>query len=235
MRLSQPWPDPYKINARSPYGWRVHPITKKRTFHHGIDVAMPVGTPLTAPADGVVVKKGFGSSGGHTLILKHSDDVFSVYYHLEKPSHFMVGSRVEESELIAFSGNTGASTGPHLHFEVRKSARWGDTVDPVPYLQGAPSVVHAPLPVDGRLNRATWKAWQSALKNAGHFRGVLDGRPGPITYRAIQTWVGAPVTGRWDRETRVRVQERLGVKADGVFGRITISELQRSLNQGRIA
>jgi len=135
VKLSQPWPEGYTVNVRSPFGWRVHPITGRRKFHHGIDVALPVGTPLTAPADGVVVKKGNGPSGGVTLILKHEDNRHTVYYHLQKPSHLLKGTRVERGELIAYSGNTGASTGPHLHFEVRRSARWGDTVDPMPYLE----------------------------------------------------------------------------------------------------
>jgi murein DD-endopeptidase MepM/ murein hydrolase activator NlpD len=91
VRLSQPWPEGYTVNARSPFGWRVHPITGKRTFHHGVDVALPVGTPLTAPADGVVVKKGNGPSGGVTLILKHEDNRHTVYYHLQKPSHLAKG------------------------------------------------------------------------------------------------------------------------------------------------
>ena len=146
MRLSQPWPEGYSVNARSPFGWRVHPITKVRTFHHGVDVALPVGTPLTAPADGVVVKKGNGPSGGVTLILKHEDNRHTVYYHLQKPSHLAKGAKVERGELIAYSGNTGASTGPHLHMEVRRSARWGDTVDPMPYFQAEETPVE-PKPV----------------------------------------------------------------------------------------
>jgi hypothetical protein len=235
MKLSQPWSDPYKINARSPYGWRRHPITGKRTFHHGVDVAMPVGSPLTAPADGVIVHKGNGGSGGVTLIVQHANDLFTVYYHLQKPSHLNKGDRVLEGDLIAFSGNTGASTGPHLHFEVRTpSRRWGQTVDPVPYLQGAPSVEPAPLKVDGKLGRNTWKAFQTALKNAGYYKGVPDGRPGIMTTRAVQEWAGATVDGRMGPQTRRKVQERLGVKPDGVWGRITVSELQRQLNQGRI-
>jgi len=145
MRLSQPWPEGYSVNARSPYGPRVHPITGKRKFHHGVDVALPVGTPLTAPADGVVVKKGNGPSGGITLILKHEDNRHTVYYHLQKPSHLLKGTRVERGELIAYSGNTGASTGPHLHFEVRRSARWGDTVDPMPYLQAEETLEPEPV------------------------------------------------------------------------------------------
>jgi murein DD-endopeptidase MepM/ murein hydrolase activator NlpD len=147
VRLSQPWPVGYTVNARSPYGPRVHPITGRKTFHHGVDVALPTGTPLTAPADGVVVKKGNGPSGGVTLILKHEDNRHTVYYHLQKPSHLLKGTRVERGELIAFSGNTGASTGPHLHMELRRSARWGDTIDPMPYLQAEETPVEpAPRP-----------------------------------------------------------------------------------------
>lgn len=133
-RLQKPWPDPYTVNTRSPYGWRIHPITGKRKFHHGIDVAAPVGTPLTAPADGVVAHKGSGGSGGYTLILKHAEDLYTVYYHLQKPSHLSKGQQVAVGDPIGFVGNTGASTGPHLHMEVRNSRTWGDTRDPEPLL-----------------------------------------------------------------------------------------------------
>ena len=234
MKLQQPWPEGYTINARSPYGSRRHPITGRVTFHHGVDVALPVGTPLTAPADGVVTHKGSGGSGGFTLIVRHADDLYTVYYHLQKPSKLAKGERVVTGQVIAFSGNTGKSTGPHLHWECRRSPRWGDTMDPVPFLQGAPSVTPPPLKVDGRLNQATWKAWQTALKNKGLYLGLLDGRPGPMTHKAVQAWAGAPQTGSLDVVTRRKVQERLGVKADGVWGRLTISELQRALNEGRI-
>lgn len=135
MKLKAPWPDGYEINARSPFGWRIHPITGKRKFHHGVDVALPVGTPLTAPADGVIAHKGSGASGGFTLIVEHAPDLFTVYYHLAKPSHLSKGTKVKQGEVIAHSGNTGASTGPHLHWEVRRSRTWGDTTDPVPYLE----------------------------------------------------------------------------------------------------
>ena len=139
MQLSQPWPEGYNVNPGSPYGPRPrHPITGKASFHHGVDVAMPVGTPLTAPADGVVLKKGNGASRGVTLIVRHDNNLHTVYYHLQKPSQLAVGAQVKRGELLGFSGNTGASTGPHLHWELRKSARWGDTVDPMPYLEGAP-------------------------------------------------------------------------------------------------
>ena len=234
MKLSQPWPEGYNINARSPYGWRKHPITGRRKFHHGVDVAAPVGTELRAPADGVIVHKGSGASGGNTLIIKHADDLFTVYYHLQKPSHLLKGTRVERGEVVALVGNTGASTGSHLHWEVRRSRRFGDTVDPVPYLQGAPSVVAPALRVDGKLGRNTWKAWQTALLYKGLYKGVPDGRPGVMTYRAVQEWAGVKQDGVLGPQTRRAVQEKLGVKPDGVWGRLTISALQRELNQGLI-
>lgn len=235
MKLQQPWPEGYNVNARSPFGPRRHPITGKVKFHHGVDVALPEGTPLTAPADGVVVHKGSGASGGITLILKHADDVFTVYYHLSKPSHLLKGSRFEVGEVVAHSGNTGLSSGPHLHWEVRRSRRFGDTVDPIPFLVGAPSVTPPPLKVDGKLGRQTWKRWQAHLKDKGFYKGVPDGRPGVMTYRALQKWSGASVDGVLGPETRRKVQERLGVKADGVWGRLTISALQRQLNQGTLS
>jgi len=145
VKLSQPWPEGYNINARSPYGWRVHPITGRRKFHHGVDVALPVGTPLTAPADGVIAHKGNGPSGGVTLIIRHDDNIHTVFYHLEKPSHLLKGTRVERGERVGFSGNTGASTGPHLHFEVRNSRRFGDTTDPMPFFEAEEIVEPAPV------------------------------------------------------------------------------------------
>lgn len=145
MTLQQPWPEGYTINARSPFGPRRHPITGRKSFHHGVDVALPTGTPLVAPADGVIVHKGNGPSGGITLIVKHADNIHTVYYHLQKPSHLAKGAKVERGEVIAYSGNTGASTGPHLHWEVRTSRRFGDTTDPVPFLEAEDTVEDTPV------------------------------------------------------------------------------------------
>lgn len=235
MKLEQPWPPSYSINKNSPFGWRRDPITGARKFHHGIDVALPQGTPLTAPADGVVVHKGSGASGGNTLIIKHASNLFTVYYHLARPSDLPKGARVKTHDVIAYSGNTGRSTGPHLHMEVRKSQRWGDTVDPVPYLQGSPAVTGpSVVKVTGKLDRATWRAFQEALKASGHDPGVIDGRPGPRTYRAVQAWAGVKVDGVIGPQTRKAVQRKLGVKDDGIWGRLTVSALQRAINGGEI-
>jgi murein DD-endopeptidase MepM/ murein hydrolase activator NlpD len=110
---------------------------------------MPVGTPLTAGADGEIVHKGNNGSGGVTLIIRHANNMHTVYYHLQKPSPHRIGAGVKAGEFVAHSGNTGASTGPHLHYELRRSRKWGDTIDPVPHIvksQTVAPIVEPQLP-----------------------------------------------------------------------------------------
>jgi murein DD-endopeptidase MepM/ murein hydrolase activator NlpD len=235
VELLQPWPEPYTVNRRSPYGPRVHPITGRRTFHHGIDVAMPIGTPVTAGADGEIVHKGNNGSGGVTLIIRHANNMHTVYYHLQKPSPHRIGTRVRAGEFVAYSGNTGASTGPHLHYELRRSRNWGDTIDPQPHIVKSQSVgpiveTQSKVPVTGRMDRATIKEIQTQLKKAGHYAGWISGTMGPKTRRAIQAWAGVNQDGIIGPITRRAVQGKLGVTQDGVWGPITISAWQRLLN-----
>jgi len=187
MKLQIPWPDGYSVNKRSPYGPRVHPITRKRTFHHGVDVALPVGSLIKAPADGQVVHKGDSKSGGFTLILKHTPDLYTVYYHLQKPSPLSQGAKVDQGQVIALSGNTGASTGPHLHFEVRKSSRWGDTVDPMPFFSSAGGP--RKLVEDGILGKNTWFALATMLSSKGYYRGAITGRKDRALVKALQSYL----------------------------------------------
>lgn len=240
MKLYNPWPGNKKI--RSPFGWRVHPITKKRSFHNGIDVGGSF--PVTAAQDGIVVhnakdwatltpKEKSKQSGGNVVIIQHANDLFTAYFHGAHRSALQIGQRVKSGDFIYTAGTTGRSTGDHLHFEVR-TKRSGGQVDPVPYLQGSASVVPPPLAVSGRLDSATWKAWQQALKDKGIYKGIPDGRPGTMTHQAIQKWAGVKQDGIIGPATRKAVQKKLGVSQDGVWGRMTISALQRALNAGKI-
>lgn len=133
MKLSNPWPDGYSINKNSPYGYRIHPITKRRKFHQGVDVAGVF--PVTAAADGRVIKIGWSpTGGGHTVLISHGE-IVTVYYHGAHKTALKVGQDVKAGDFIYTSGSTGASTGPHLHFEVRgPGGKWGDTRDPEDYL-----------------------------------------------------------------------------------------------------
>ena len=229
MRLQAPWPADRSINKNSPYGWRVHPISGKRKFHQGVDVAGSF--PVTAAGDGVVGHIGFSrTGGGHVVGIDHGA-VWTFYYHGAQATRLRRGQRVEAKDFIYTSGSTGASTGAHLHFEVRKSRRWGDTLDPELYLSERAPV--ASNRVSGRLDKATWKQWQTALKDYG-YKGRIDGIPGRMTYRAIQRWAGVTADGVLGSGTRKAVQGKIGVRQDGKWGKLTISALQRKLNEGKI-
>ncbi|WP_073583767.1 M23 family metallopeptidase [Vibrio quintilis] len=103
----------------SGYGKRVHPVTGKIKFHRGQDFAVNIGTPIYAPADGVVEVVRPGNKGsGNFVRLQHSYGFSSSYSHLQK-FHVRTGDFVQKGDLIAYSGNSGLSSGPHLHYEVR--------------------------------------------------------------------------------------------------------------------
>ncbi|TAL31085.1 MAG: hypothetical protein EPN93_18870 [Spirochaetes bacterium] len=112
----------------SAFGYRVDPISKKAdSFHSGIDIAAPNGTKVTATAAGEVLQAEFNQYGyGNMIIIQHDKDVTSLYGHLQK---YIVkpGQKVAKGEQIGMVDTTGYSTGPHLHFEIRKG---GTAVDP---------------------------------------------------------------------------------------------------------
>ena len=172
MKLSNPWPAGETI--RSAWGYRKHPITGRRKKHRGVDVGY--NGPIYAPADGKVVHKGASlnkrTGGGYTLILEHrSPRVWTVYYHLREPSRLLKGTRVKRGEVIAHTGTTGASTGIHLHFETRRSQRWGTDFNPESILSSDHASESKPVKVtpkpklteDGVIGRQTWAAVQRML------------------------------------------------------------------------
>ncbi len=114
----------------SPFGNRISPLNGKIQFHEGIDIAAQIGTPVVAPADGVVVKAGFESGYGNVVELSHGYGLKTVYGHNSR-INVKLGQHVKRGDVIAYSGNTGSSTGPHVHYEVRVN---GLPVNPVRYL-----------------------------------------------------------------------------------------------------
>lgn len=105
-------------------------------MHEGIDMAAPVGTPVTAPGDGVVVFAGRQSGYGNLIKIQHELGVETRYAHLSK-IRVKVGQRVSQGERIGDMGNTGRSTGPHLHYEVRVNGR---AVNPMSFIEAASNV-----------------------------------------------------------------------------------------------
>ena len=112
----------------SPYGTRYHPILKTYRMHSGIDYAAPTGTPIMAPADGVVSFAGVKGGYGNAIMLNHRKGMETLYGHMSAfVSGVSAGKSVKAGDVIGFVGSTGRSTGPHLHYEVRIN---GQIVDP---------------------------------------------------------------------------------------------------------
>ncbi|MFF3850599.1 transglycosylase family protein [Streptomyces sp. NPDC002328] len=103
-------------------------------YHTGVDFPVPTGTTVKAVASGTVVTAGWGGSFGYQVVVRHADGRYSQYAHLSAIS-VRDGQSVGAGQRIGRSGNTGNSTGPHLHFEVRTGPGFGSDIDPVAYLR----------------------------------------------------------------------------------------------------
>tara|TARA_B100000686_G_scaffold351885_1_gene452030 strand:+ start:539 stop:1024 length:486 start_codon:yes stop_codon:yes gene_type:complete len=116
------WP----LNGRitSMYGWR------RGRHHDGIDIAAPMGKPIVAAANGTVIFSGWRSGYGRMVVVQHNRWLKTVYGHTSR-NYVRRGQNIKQGDVIALVGNTGRSTGPHLHFEVRTSQ---GAQDPMRYL-----------------------------------------------------------------------------------------------------
>lgn len=119
----------------SGYGMRVHPILRFSRTHQGIDLAAPLGSPVRAVADGVVVFADPYQGYGKLVLIKHARGMTSHYGHCDK-IRVSPGQHVKAGEIVAYVGSSGMSTGPHLHFEIRFNGR---AVDPERIIPGLAS------------------------------------------------------------------------------------------------
>lgn len=133
-RLATPWRGgfihPVRGQLTSRFGMRTHPIYGIRKMHTGIDISAPQGTTIRASAGGTVVFAGWWGGYGKVVIIDHGGGISTLYAHCSS-IYVSEGQKVSQGEVIAAVGSTGLSTGPHLHFEVRKN---GKPVDPLGYL-----------------------------------------------------------------------------------------------------
>ncbi len=114
----------------SGYKYRTDPFTKKKTFHPGIDISCPEGTPVYAPANGVVSFKGYQGGFGNMLEISHGNGLKTRYGHLYK-FNISKGQRIKRGDLIGYVGNTGRSTASHLHYEIHKDKK---SINPMKYI-----------------------------------------------------------------------------------------------------
>ncbi|QBH95377.1 hypothetical protein EKN56_02530 [Limnobaculum zhutongyuii] len=121
-----PTAEPFKVTSQfDPY--RLNPVTRKRAPHEGIDFSMPIGSTVVSTGEGEVVIAKYSPSAGNYIVIRHKNSYETYYMHLSK---LMVqpGQKVSRGQKIALSGNTGRSTGAHLHYELRVNDR---AVDPL--------------------------------------------------------------------------------------------------------
>ncbi len=123
------WPVVGKIN--SPFGWRRHPVTRRRDFHTGIDIKASRGNPIHASRAGVVDYSGWMGGYGKVVVINHGDGNSTLYAHCSTLS-VSKGQRISQGQVVAKVGTTGRATGPHLHFEIRKG---NNPVNPLGYLK----------------------------------------------------------------------------------------------------
>lgn len=113
----------------SNFGMRKHPIHNQWSGHFGVDYSAPIGTPIHATADGTVESIGWQNGYGNTIVLKHLNQITTLYAHQSRFAEGLTkGSKVSQGQLIGYVGNTGWSTGPHLHYEFKIA---GKPVDPL--------------------------------------------------------------------------------------------------------
>lgn len=120
------WPIPGHTKISSYFGNRYHPVLKKYKGHTGVDIPAPSGTSILAAAKGTVIIAGWQTGFGNTVIIDHGGGIATLYGHASKVL-VRKGQSVNTGDLIAKVGSTGWSTGPHLHFEIRKN---GNPIDP---------------------------------------------------------------------------------------------------------
>lgn len=125
--LACPLRDKFRIS--SAYGGRIHPITGKRGFHSGIDMAVELAAPVCATASGTVSFAGRKGGYGRCVVIRHSYGFETLYAHLAA-YYTTEGQKVVKGTVIGFAGSTGRSTGYHLHYETRKN---GKTIKPYWY------------------------------------------------------------------------------------------------------
>ena len=119
------------VEVTNPYGWQEHPVTKQKSLHSGVDLAADYGTNVLAVADGTVLDCSYDAAFGYILTLEHGNGVQTQYAHL---SEFLVefGDVVRQGQIIAKTGDSGWTTGPHLHLGVLIN---GETADPLEALK----------------------------------------------------------------------------------------------------
>lgn len=225
---------PAEGRITSNFGRRLHPIDKVYKGHSGVDIAKAGNVPVVASADGTVTRVGALGTYGNVVMIVHNingQTYETNYAHLHS-WNVKVGQKVKQGQRIARMGNTGNSTGQHLHFEIhvgRYAKGQPNAVDPLTLVGKdlAPKLI-----VDGYFGELTKAALQR------YFRTTVDGiisKPS-LVIRALQKLLGVTQDGYLGPITIRAMQKRFGTVQDGIISKpsLVIKELQRRLNKGKL-
>lgn len=169
MYMLQSIPNGYPLEYKgktSNFGYRTHPVKGERAFHSGVDLRAKMGTPVYATADGVIEWASFHKSSGlGNLVIIHHGFGFNTFYgHLNRFA-VKAGDFVRKGDLIAYSGNSGLSSGPHLHYEVRHIQR---RLDPEPFMEWSLNKYDTLFEKEGRVK---WDSLAKAVKERFNMSG----------------------------------------------------------------
>lgn len=165
------WPVAPGTRVTSPFGWRNHPILGRGQFHTGVDLSVPEGTKVKVVADGVVRRASEDAVNGRVVIVDHGRGVSTAYCHNSRLLVF-TGMRVTAGDVIAESGTTGRSTGPHLHYQLELGHK---PMDPFSFRGSTPALVvelpltpspKGPTPVKPKDGATPTRPVNPALKSA---------------------------------------------------------------------
>jgi murein DD-endopeptidase MepM/ murein hydrolase activator NlpD len=140
------------------YGYRLHPISKKMEFHSGIDFGANIGTPIYATADGVVEYAKKKNGYGNYMVISHYYGFKTAYGHLHKYA-VKEGDYIKKGDIIAFVGNSGKSTGSHLHYEIRYLNKWQNPKD---------FLVKNPISIKDIIKRGKYIEWSGLIAQVKH-------------------------------------------------------------------
>jgi murein DD-endopeptidase MepM/ murein hydrolase activator NlpD len=138
--LKNVMPSMWPVNGRllSRFGERTDPFSGEGALHSGVDISAPMGTPVHAAADGIVVMAEFNSGYGRMVSIDHGNGMRTMYAHMSR-FEVVTGQEIRRGEILGYSGASGRVTSPHLHFEVRLG---GTPVNPYPYLTRSSMLQH---------------------------------------------------------------------------------------------
>src|SRR5690625_2343900 len=236
----------YRVTSE--FGWRKHPIYGTKSFHTGVDLVKSHKAPIKAFTGGIILFAGLGKSGsgfggyGNVVMVKDKNNRGQVYAHLDSVA-VKKGQTIKEGQVIGYQGNTGQSTGSHLHFEVRKNAqghapygwianRETNCLEPTSYINNygsntSTSSAKSNLTVDGKWGNSTTSALQRALGT------VVDGYISDQTRNSVtNAFYGDSIkfgSGKKGSLVVKALQKKVGSKQDGLLGPNTIRSLQRYL------